>query len=70
MEATKYPIKDEWTEYYKYLERLRQSGVTNMFGAAPWLENRFGIEKNLAYDVLANWVHNYDKLSEIYDWRN
>ncbi len=26
-------IKEEWIEYYVYLEELRQSGVTNMFGA-------------------------------------
>ena len=69
MKADKYPIKDEWTDYYKYLERLRKSGVTNMFCAAPWLESRFSIEKNLAYEILANWIHNYDQLSEIYKWR-
>ena len=26
-------INEEWIEYYVYLEELRQSGVTNMFGA-------------------------------------
>ena len=25
-------INEEWIEYYVYLEELRQSGVTNMFG--------------------------------------
>jgi len=30
-------INEEWIEYYVYLEELRQSGETNMFGATPYL---------------------------------
>lgn len=66
---TEYPIIPEWEKYYNYLEKLRKSGVTNMFGAAPWLESRFKIEKELAYDILANWMNNYDELSTMYKWR-
>ena len=33
----KYPIKEEWEQYYQMLEAIRKSGVTNMFGAAPYL---------------------------------
>lgn len=33
-------INEEWTEYYVFLEVLRQSGVTNMFGATPYLKKR------------------------------
>ena len=29
--------------YWIYLENLRRSGITNMFGAAPYLQNDFGI---------------------------
>ena len=29
-------IKEEWYEYYVYLEELRQSGETNMLGASPY----------------------------------
>ena len=35
MANEKYPIKPEWTKYYKALEVIRESGITNMFGAAP-----------------------------------
>jgi hypothetical protein len=29
-------------EYFEYLEELRQSGVTNMFGASSYLMREFG----------------------------
>lgn len=57
-------IKEEWNEYYVYLEDLRQSGVTNMFGAAPYLQEEFGLNKKEAREILANWMTNYDKLLE------
>lgn len=30
--------KNECQKYFDYLERLRQSGETNMYGAAPYLQ--------------------------------
>lgn len=33
------------SEYFKFLETLRKSGVTNMFGAAPYLQREFGLDK-------------------------
>lgn len=41
MANEKYPIKQEWTKYYKALEVIRESGITNMFGAAPYLREVF-----------------------------
>lgn len=57
-------IKEEWNEYYVYLEDLRQSGVTNMFGAAPYLQEEFDLNRKEAREILANWMTNYDKLLE------
>lgn len=57
-------IKEEWYEYYVYLEDLRQSGVTNMFGAAPYLQEEFGLSKKEAREILGNWMTNYEKLLE------
>lgn len=28
-------------EYFEYLDQLRESGVTNMFGAVPYLQAEF-----------------------------
>ena len=52
---------EEWAEYYIYLEELRQSGVTNMFGAVPYLNSEFPYMQN-AREVLMSWMGNYQKL--------
>jgi len=63
--SEKHPIKEEYYEYYKYLEALRQSGVTNMFGAVPYLRKEY---PQLSYEeasaVLSNWMTNYTELVE------
>ena len=43
---------------FEYLDNLKESGVTNMFGAGVYLENEFGLEKKEARKVLANWMTN------------
>lgn len=47
-------------KYWLYLEALRKSGETNMFGAAPYLEIAFGLKKNEARKILAEWMKNYN----------
>ena len=37
-------------EMFTYLDELRDSGVTNMFGAAPYLQREFDLEKREARD--------------------
>ena len=63
-----YKIREDWKEYYNYLEDLRQSGVTNMFGAVPYLSTEFNIDRALATEILSNWMHNYSELKEKYGW--
>ena len=41
---------------FTYLEGLRQSGVTNMFGAGPYLEREFGLDRDEANEVLLDWM--------------
>ena len=52
----------EWIPHYIYLESLRQSGVTNMFGATPYLEQARGLSKGEAMQVLSSWMENYSAL--------
>ena len=54
----------EWTAYYEYLEFLRQSGATNMFGAAPYLQDHYGLDRRKAREVLSSWMTHYDALLE------
>lgn len=66
----KYPIRDAWEKYYKFLEALRRTGVCNMWGASVYIEKTFELPEKEASDILCNWIENYDKLAEKYDWFN
>ena len=63
---------DNYTDFeiecFDYLERLRQSGVTNMFGACPYLERRFKISPTEASRVLSKWMRNYEDIKEMRGW--
>lgn len=48
-------------KYWLFLEELRLSGITNMFGATPFLEARFKLSKEEARKILADWMKNYNK---------
>lgn len=62
-------VETEIIEELLYLEELRKSGVTNMFGATPYLQEQFGIGMDRARDILIYWMRNYDRLREKYKWR-
>lgn len=44
-------------EVLEYLDDLRDSSVTNMFGAAEYLVDEFGFEKKVARAVLFFWMN-------------
>jgi len=47
-------------EYLEYLDNLRESGVTNMFGATPYLIQNFPELSNPdAKKVLLYWMENF-----------
>ncbi len=70
MEEIKYPIREDWEDYYKVLEAIRESGITNMFGAAPYLTELCPeLSTNESREILCNWMSNYDELSKKYGWR-
>ena len=47
-------------KHWIYLEKLRQSGVTNMFGAVPYIMSEFGVSKAEAREILTDWMKNYN----------
>ena len=53
---------EQWVDYYVYLENLRKSGVTNMFGASPYLAEEFSLGNKEAIKILSSWMDNYDEL--------
>jgi hypothetical protein len=50
------PYDDNTREYFNYLDNLRESGVTNMFVAGPYLQKQFGLDRNKAQTVLLEWM--------------
>jgi hypothetical protein len=49
-------------EMLKFLDELRLSGVTNMFGATPYLEKEFPeLTHEEARKVLTHWLETYSE---------
>lgn len=47
-------------EHLSFLDNLRESGVTNMFGATPYLLRKFpDMDRHTAADVLSEWMRTY-----------
>jgi hypothetical protein len=46
-------------KYYKYLDELRDSGETNMMGAAVDLQQEFGMERVKARKILQEWMDQF-----------
>lgn len=46
-------------EVKEFLDNLRESGVTNMFGAAPYIQEGFGVDKKDAKELLMQWMEEY-----------
>ena len=42
-----------------YLDTLRDSGAVNMFVAAPYIAETFGVTKNEAQQYLKNWMETF-----------
>ena len=49
-------MKTAIREEFTYLNRLRESGATNMFGASPYLEMEFDLDRREAKQVLMAWM--------------
>jgi hypothetical protein len=60
-------LEDElWDEYaldveevLDYLDRLRETGATKMFGAAPYLQDAFDFDRKMARDCLTYWMRTF-----------
>ena len=57
----------QWTEFFEYLDELRESGETNMFGARPYVQEEFGLDKTQAAVVLKEWMASFDSTTPASD---
>lgn len=70
-DSNKYPIREEWMEYYKILEAIRRTGATNMWGAAPYLKECCKeLTEQQANDILVSWIANYAELNQRFGWQS
>jgi len=46
-------------EQLDYLDDLRESGVTNMFGAGGYLQKEFDIKASEALEILKYWMETF-----------
>lgn len=44
----------------EFLNDLRESGETNMFGAAPYLQEELGFGRQEARDTLMDWMEQFE----------
>lgn len=54
-------------KYFTYLEQLRDSGETNMYGALPYLQREFPelrFDNKRAREILLAWFASYRKEGE------
>jgi hypothetical protein len=55
------PLFDNLDEMLVYLDDLRESGITNMYGATAWLTKEYGLNRRDAKSVLTHWMTTYEK---------
>lgn len=47
-------------EVKEFLNDLRESGTTNMFGATPFIQQKFGFRHKEASDCLLYWMETFE----------
>jgi len=48
-------------EHLTFLDNLRESGATNMFGAGPYVEQSFGVSSREAKEIVVYWMNSFDE---------
>jgi hypothetical protein len=47
-------------KYKTYLDGLRESGATNMFGAGAYVEQVFGVSRREASEIVIQWMEEFE----------
>jgi hypothetical protein len=47
-------------EHLSFLDELRESGETNMFGASPYIVKKFGVPIKEAQRILIYWMESFE----------
>tara|TARA_Y100001963_G_scaffold116917_1_gene162574 strand:+ start:8591 stop:8773 length:183 start_codon:yes stop_codon:yes gene_type:complete len=46
---------------FEFLDDLRESGVTNMYGASPYIREAFNVTRYEANRLLSKWMETYSE---------
>ncbi len=46
---------------FVYLDELRESGITNMFGAGPYVEDAFDMDRRTARSLVVEWMETFEE---------
>ena len=49
----------EIVDFFYFLDDLRESGETNMWGAGAYVEAEYGLERPDARDITLAWMHTF-----------
>jgi len=52
-------VTQEVIEMFNYLNDLRDSGETNMYGASPYVQEEFGVDRAMAKAVTIAWMKSF-----------
>ena len=55
-------MNKKWMRYYRYIEKLRASGITNMFEISAYLEDEFNLYNDDAKKILVSWMKNQNDI--------
>jgi hypothetical protein len=45
---------------FTFLDQLRESGDTNMYGSAPYVMDAFGVNRDKASKIVRDWMRSFD----------
>lgn len=48
-------------DVFLFLDNLRESGVTNMYGAGPYVKDEFGCDIKQAREYLSEWMETFSE---------
>ena len=48
------------SQVFTYLDDLRESGVTNMYGAPSYVREEFGVGKREAMTLVSSWMRDFE----------
>lgn len=48
-------------EHLEYLDDLRESGQTNMFGAGQWVQEAFGVDRKSSQAIVLYWMKTFSQ---------